>query len=93
MSNKYSPQEALQHYFDELLAGEDKPPVRYAEPDLAQHLAQQQKLEKLLQASRSTLADQALKAVSRGFGRGCGTDGLAGFAKALSGYASLTRPT
>ncbi|MGM8227469.1 chemotaxis protein CheW [Cellvibrio sp. ARAG 10.3] len=52
MSNKYSPQEALQHYFDELLAGEDKPPVRYAEPDLAQHLAQQQKLEKLLQAAR-----------------------------------------
>lgn len=47
MSSKYSPQEALQHYFDELLADEDKPQVRYVEPDLAQ----QQKLEKLLQAA------------------------------------------
>ena len=45
------------------------------------------------QASRSTLADQALKAVSRGFAGGCGTDGLKGFGKALSGYASLTGPT
>lgn len=48
MSDKYSPQEALQHYFDDLLAGEDNPVTRYAEPDLTQ----QQKLEKLLQSAR-----------------------------------------
>ena len=48
MSDKYSPQEALQHYFDDLLAGEENPVTRYADPDLVQ----QQKLEKLLQSAR-----------------------------------------
>lgn len=49
---KQSPQEALQHYFDELLAGEDAPGPRYAEPDVNQ----QQKLEKLLQSVRPHIA-------------------------------------
>jgi purine-binding chemotaxis protein CheW len=48
MSDKYSPQEALQLYFDDLLAGEDNSVTRYAEPDLVQ----QQKLEKLLQSAQ-----------------------------------------
>ncbi|HSX83774.1 MAG TPA: chemotaxis protein CheW [Cellvibrio sp.] len=48
MSDKYSPQEALQLYFDDLLAGEDNSVIRYAEPDLVQ----QQKLEKLLQSAQ-----------------------------------------
>lgn len=48
MSDKYSPQEALQHYFDDLLAGEENPVTRYAEPDLVQ----QQKLEKLLERAQ-----------------------------------------
>src|SRR5690554_7557428 len=48
MSQKYSPQEALQHYFEELLAEDDQPAIQYAEPDPVQ----QQKLEKLLQSAQ-----------------------------------------
>jgi purine-binding chemotaxis protein CheW len=48
MSDHPSPHEALQHYFDDLLGDEETVISAYAEPDVAQ----QQKLEKLLQSAR-----------------------------------------